>query len=124
MGIELLTTAEAADYLRLKKRKLYELVAGAEFHAPMRLARLFRAPILIAGSWPVWLVLTVLWPQIRHRSQEATTRFVMGVEQGGAGLALPEGSEIGYRPSRQACSRPPSISTISTILTPMPMSLS
>ena len=29
---ELLTTEEAADYLRLSERKLYELVAGGALH--------------------------------------------------------------------------------------------
>jgi putative molybdopterin biosynthesis protein len=75
-GLELFTTAEAAGYLRLKERKLYELVADGAIPC----TKVTGKWLFPRGDLDRWLLLQ--WALSESR----------------AGLAiLPEGSESGYR---------------------------
>ncbi len=100
-GIELLTTAEAADYLRLKERKLYELVAERRVPCTKVTGKwLFpRADLdrwLLAGMARPHGVVAADPPPIVGGSHDPLLQWALS--KSGAGLAiLPEGSEIGYR---------------------------
>lgn len=98
-GMDLLTTAEAADYLRIKERKLYELVAeGAVPCSKVTGKWLFprheldrwvmsglAVPAGMAASAP---------PPIVGGSQDSLLEWAL--RESGSGLAsLPEGSEAG-----------------------------
>src|SRR5215218_9168924 len=97
--MDLLTTAEAADYLRIKERKLYELVANAAVPCSK-----------VTGKWLFprheldrWVLSGLTAPD---GVPPAPTRGIVGGSQdsllewalrdSGSGLAsLPEGSEAG-----------------------------
>lgn len=100
-GLHLLTTAEAADYLRIGERKLYELVAeGAVPCTKVTGKWLFpRADLdrwLLAGMAHPPGVAPADPPAIVGGSHDPLLQWALA--QSGAGLAiLPEGSEAGYR---------------------------
>lgn len=99
--LELLTTTEAADYLRIKERKLYELVAGGTIPCTKVAGKwLFpRADLdrwLLAGMARPFGVVPANPPPIVGGSQDPLLQWALITC--GAGLAvLPEGSETGYR---------------------------
>lgn len=99
--LELLTTTEAADYLRIKERKLYELVADGAIPCTK-----------VTGKWLFprvdldrWLLASMARPlgvvpadppPIVGGSHDPLLQWAL--IKSGAGLAiLPEGSETGYR---------------------------
>jgi len=99
--VQLLTTAEAADYLRLKERKLYELVAEGAIPCTK-----------VTGRWlfpkaelDQWLSLNLVRPDgmaladpppIVGGSHDPLLEWTL--RESGSGLAtLPEGSETGLR---------------------------
>jgi putative molybdopterin biosynthesis protein len=100
-GQELLTTAEAADYLRLKERKLYELVADRQIPCTKVTGKwLFpRADLdrwLLAGMARPYGVVPADPPLIVGGSHDPLLQWALSESH--AGLAvLPEGSEAGYR---------------------------
>ena len=100
-GLELLTTAEAADYLRLKERKLYELVADRQIPCTKVTGKwLFsRADLdrwLLAGMARPRGVVPAEPPPIVGGSHDPLLQWALS--ESGAGLAiLPEGSGAGYR---------------------------
>lgn len=100
-GIELLTTAEAADYLRLKERKLYELVAERQIPCTKVTGKwLFpRADLdrwLLAGMMRPHGVVPADPPPIVGGSHDPLLQWALNESR--AGLAImPEGSESGYR---------------------------
>jgi excisionase family DNA binding protein len=99
-GLQLLTTAEAADYLRLKERKLYELVAERQIPCTK-----------VTGKWLFsradldrWLLAGMQRPHgalpdpppIVGGSHDPLLQWALSESR--AGLAyLPEGSEAGFR---------------------------
>lgn len=100
-GLELLTTAEAADYLRLKERKLYELVAERQIPCTKVTGKwLFpRADLdrwLLAGMMRPLGVVPADPPPIVGGSHDPLLQWALSESR--AGLAImPEGSESGYR---------------------------
>jgi excisionase family DNA binding protein len=101
VSVQLLTTAEAADYLRLKERKLYELVAEGAIPCTK-----------VTGRWlfpkaelDQWLSSSLVRPDgiviadpppIVGGSHDPMLEWVL--RESGSGLAsLPEGSEAGLR---------------------------
>jgi putative molybdopterin biosynthesis protein len=100
-GLELLTTTEAADYLRIKERKLYELVAQRQVPCTKVTGKwLFpRADLdrwLLAGMARPYGVIPANPPPIVGGSHDLLLQWAL--TQSRAGLAmLPEGSEVGYR---------------------------
>ena len=100
-GLELLTTAEAADYLRLKERKLYELVAERQIPCTKVTGKwLFpRADLdrwLLAGMMRPHGVVPADPPPIVGGSHDPLLQWALSESR--AGLAImPEGSESGYR---------------------------
>ena len=100
-GLQLLTTAEAASYLRIKERKLYELVADQAIPCTKVTGKwLFpRADLdrwLLAGMARPFGVVPADPPPIVGGSHDPLLRWALA--KSGAGLAiLPEGSEAGYR---------------------------
>lgn len=99
--MQLLTTAEAADYLKLSERKLYELVAEQRIPCTKATGKwLFpRAELdrwVLAGlSRPPGL-LPPIPPAIVGGSHDPLLEWAL--RESGSGLAsLPEGSEAGYR---------------------------
>jgi putative molybdopterin biosynthesis protein len=100
-GLELLTTVEAADYLRIRERKLYELVAARQVPCTKVTGKwLFpRADLdrwLLAGMARPHGVIPANPPPIVGGSHDPLLQWALG--QSRAGLAsLPEGSEAGYR---------------------------
>ena len=99
--LELLTTTEAADYLRIKERKLYELVADGAIPCTKVTGKwLFpRADLdrwLLAGMARPLGVVSADPPPIVGGSHDPLLQWAL--IKSGAGLAiLPEGSETGYR---------------------------
>lgn len=99
--LELLTTTEAADYLRIKERKLYELVADGAIPCTKVTGKwLFpRADLdrwLLAGMARPLGVVPADPPPIVGGSHDPLLQWAL--IKSGAGLAiLPEGSETGYR---------------------------
>ena len=99
--LELLTTTEAADYLRIKERKLYELVAEGAIPCTKVTGKwLFpRADLdrwLLAGMARPLGVVPADPPPIVGGSHDPLLQWAL--IKSGAGLAiLPEGSETGYR---------------------------
>jgi excisionase family DNA binding protein len=100
-GLVLLTTAEAAEYLRLKERKLYELVAERQVPCTK-----------VTGKWLFsradldrWLLAAMVRspgahpdvpPPIMGGSHDPLLQWALSESH--AGLAhLPEGSEAGYQ---------------------------
>jgi excisionase family DNA binding protein len=100
-GSELLTTAEAAEYLRLKERKLYELVAERKVPCTKVTGKwLFpRADLdrwLMAGMMRPAGVAAADPPPIIGGSHDPLLQWALSESR--AGLAImPEGSEAGYR---------------------------
>ena len=100
-GLELLTTAEAADYLRLKERKLYELVSDRQIPCTKVTGKwLFsRSDLdrwLLAGMARPHGVTPAEPPPIVGGSHDPLLQWALS--ESGAGLAiLPEGSDAGYR---------------------------
>ena len=100
-GLELLTTAEAAEYLRLKERKLYELVAERQIPCTKVTGKwLFpRADLdrwLLAGMVRPEGVVPADPPPIVGGSHDPLLQWALSESR--AELAImPEGSEAGYR---------------------------
>lgn len=100
-GLQLLTTAEAADYLRLKERKLYELVSEQAIPCTKVTGKwLFpRADLdrwLLAGMARPLGVIPAEPPPIVGGSHDPLLQWALAESR--AGLAImPEGSEPGYR---------------------------
>jgi putative molybdopterin biosynthesis protein len=100
-GLQLLTTAEAAAYLRIKERKLYELVADGAIPCTKVTGKwLFpRGDLdrwLLAGMARPLGVVPSDPPPIVGGSHDPLLQWAL--IKSGAGLAiLPEGSELGYR---------------------------
>jgi len=100
-GSELLTTAEAADYLRLKERKLYELVADRQIPCTKVTGKwLFpRADLdrwLLAGMARPHGVMPAEPPPIVGGSHDPLLQWALSESHAGLAI-LPEGSEAGYR---------------------------
>lgn len=100
-GLELLTTAEAADYLRLKERKLYELVADRQIPCTKVTGKwLFsRSDLdrwLLAGmARPHGMAVTDP-PPIVGGSHDPLLQWALSESR--VGLAyLPEGTAVGYQ---------------------------
>jgi putative molybdopterin biosynthesis protein len=100
-GLQLLTTNEAAEYLRLKERKLYELVAERQVPCTKVTGKwLFsRADLdrwLLAGMARPHGVIAAEPPLIIGGSHDPLMQWAL--VESHAGLAsLPEGSEAGYQ---------------------------
>jgi len=100
-GLELLTTSEAADYLRIKERKLYELIADRQVPCTKVTGKwlLPRADLdrwLLAGLARPYGVVPAEPPPIVGGSHDPLLQWALS--QSRAGLAiLPEGSEAGYQ---------------------------
>lgn len=100
-GLELLTTAEAADYLRLRERKLYELVAERMVPCTKVTGKwLFpRADLdrwLLAGMARPHGAIPADPPPIIGGSHDPLLQWALSEAR--AGLAImPEGSEAGYQ---------------------------
>lgn len=100
-GLQLLTTAEAAEYLRIKERKLYELVAeGAVPCTKVTGKWLFpRADLdrwLLAGMARPEGVVAADPPPIIGGSHDPLLQWALAECRAGLAI-LPEGSEAGYR---------------------------
>ncbi len=100
-GSQLLTTAEAADYLRLKERKLYELVAEQAIPCTKVTGKwLFpRGDLdrwLLAGMARPLGVVTAEPPPIVGGSHDPLLQWALAESRAGLAI-LPEGSEPGYR---------------------------
>jgi putative molybdopterin biosynthesis protein len=97
--MDLLTTAEAADYLRLKERKLYELVAEGEIPCS-KVTGKWLFPRHELDRWVLSSLATPVGMQARPAapivggSQDALLEWAL--RESSSGLAsLPEGSEAG-----------------------------
>ena len=100
-GLHLLNTAEAADYLRIKERKLYELVADAAIPCTKVTGKwLFpRADLdrwLLAGMARPYGVIPAEPPPIVGGSYDPLLQWALVESRAGLAI-LPEGSESGYR---------------------------
>jgi excisionase family DNA binding protein len=100
-GLELLTTTEAAQYLRLKGRKLYELVAERQVPCTKVTGKwLFsRADLdrwLLAGMARPHGVIPADPPPIIGGSHDPLLQWALSESQAGLAI-LPEGSEVGYQ---------------------------
>ena len=100
-GLDLLTTAEAAQYLRIKERKLYELVAEQAVPCTKVTGKwLFpRGELdrwLLAGmARPLGLV-PADPPPIVGGSHDPLLQWALAESRAGLAM-LPEGSDVGYR---------------------------
>lgn len=100
-GLDLLTTAEASDYLRIKERKLYELVAEQAIPCTKVTGKwLFpRADLdrwLLAGMARPPGVVPAEPPPIVGGSHDPLLQWTLAECRVGLAM-LPEGSEAGYR---------------------------
>lgn len=100
-GLQLLTTAEAADYLRIKERKLYELVAEGAIPCTKVTGKwLFpRGDLdrwLLAGMARPLGVVPADPPPIVGGSHDPLLQWALSESRAGLAI-LPEGSESGYR---------------------------
>ena len=100
-GLQLLTTAEAADYLRIKERKLYELVGEQAIPCTKVTGKwLFpRADLdrwLLAGMARPFGVVPAEPPPIVGGSHDPLLQWALMESRAGLAI-LPEGSESGYR---------------------------
>lgn len=100
-GLQLLTTAEAADYLRIKERKLYELVAEGAIPCTKVTGKwLFpRGDLdrwLLAGMARPLGVIPAEPPPIVGGSHDPLLQWALSESRAGLAI-LPEGSESGYR---------------------------
>ena len=99
-GLHLLNTAEAADYLRIKERKLYELVAESAIPCTKVTGKwLFpRADLdrwLLAGMARPYGVVPAEPPPIVGGSHDPLLQWALVESRAGLAI-LPEGSESGY----------------------------
>ncbi len=100
-GLQLLTTAEAADYIRIKERKLYELVADGAIPCTKVTGKwLFpRGDLdrwLLAGMARPLGVVPADPPPIVGGSHDPLLQWALSESRAGLAI-LPEGSESGYR---------------------------
>jgi excisionase family DNA binding protein len=100
-GLNLLTTAEAADYLRLRERKLYELIADRQIPCTKVTGKwLFsRADLdrwLLAGMVRPQGALPAEPPPIVGGSHDPLLQWALSESRAGLAM-LPEGSEAGYQ---------------------------
>ena len=100
-GLHLLNTAEAADYLRIKERKLYELVAEQAIPCTKVTGKwLFpRADLdrwLLAGLARPYGVTPAEPPPIVGGSHDPLLQWALAESRAGLAM-LPEGSHSGYR---------------------------
>jgi putative molybdopterin biosynthesis protein len=100
-GLQLLNTAEAADYLRIKERKLYELVADNAIPCTKVTGKwLFpRADLdrwLLSGMARPFGVTPAEPPPIVGGSHDPLLQWALVESRAGLAI-LPEGSESGYR---------------------------
>jgi putative molybdopterin biosynthesis protein len=100
-GLELLTTGEAAGYLRLKERKLYELVADRQIPCTKVTGKwLFsRADLdrwLLSGMARPHGVIPAEPPPIVGGSHDPLLQWALSESRAGLAI-LPEGSDTGYR---------------------------
>ena len=100
-GLNLLTTAEAAEYLRLKERKLYELIADRQIPCTKVTGKwLFsRADLdrwLLGGMVRPPGVLPHEPPPIVGGSHDPLLQWALSESRAGLAI-LPEGSEMGYQ---------------------------
>jgi excisionase family DNA binding protein len=100
-GLDLLTTAEAAGYLRLKERKLYELVAERQIPCTKVTGKwLFsRADLdrwLLAGMLRPPGALPAEPPPIVGGSHDPLLQWALSESRAGLAM-LPEGTETGYQ---------------------------
>jgi putative molybdopterin biosynthesis protein len=100
-GMDLLTTAEAADYLRMGERKLYELVSAGSIPCTKVSGKwLFpRAHLdrwLLAGLAQPPGFVPALPPPIVGGSHDPLLQWALAESRAGLAM-LPEGSETGYQ---------------------------
>jgi putative molybdopterin biosynthesis protein len=100
-GLNLLTTAEAADYLRLKERKLYELIADRQIPCTKVTGKwLFsRADLdrwLLSGMMHPAGVMPPEPPPIVGGSHDPLLQWALSESRAGLAI-LTEGSEAGYQ---------------------------
>jgi excisionase family DNA binding protein len=100
-GLELLTTSEAADYVRIKERKLYELIAERRIPCTKVTGKwLFsRADLdrwLLAGMARPYGVVPAEPPPIVGGSHDPLLQWALSESRAGLAI-LPEGSQAGYR---------------------------
>lgn len=101
LGLHLLTTVEAANYLRIKERKLYELVAEGAIPCTKVTGKwLFpRGDLdrwLLAGMARPPGVMPADPPPIVGGSHDPLLQWALAESRAGLAM-LPEGSEAGYR---------------------------
>jgi|SRR5262245_4427113 len=99
-GLQLLTTTEAADYLRLRERKLYELVANRQIPCTKVTGRwLFsRADLdcwLLSGMARPEGMVPAEPPPIVGGSHDPLLQWALAESRAGLAI-LPEGSQAGY----------------------------
>ena len=100
-GLQLLTTGEAADYLRIGERKLYELIAERQVPCTKVTGKwLFpKADLdrwLLAGMARPYGVVPADPPPIVGGSHDPLLQWALSESRAGLAM-LPEGSEAGYR---------------------------
>jgi putative molybdopterin biosynthesis protein len=100
-GLHLLTTAEAAGYLRIKERKLYELVAEHAIPCTKVTGKwLFpRGDLdrwLLAGMARPFGIVAADPPPIVGGSHDPLLQWALAESRAGLAI-LPEGSEVGYQ---------------------------
>jgi putative molybdopterin biosynthesis protein len=100
-GLELLTTSEAAAYVRIKERKLYELIAERQIPCTKVTGKwLFsRADLnrwLLAGMARPYGVVPAEPPPIVGGSHDPLLQWWLSESRAGLAI-LPEGSQAGYR---------------------------
>lgn len=100
-GLDLLTTAEAAEYLRIKERKLYELVAEQAVPCTKVTGKwLFpRGELdrwILAGMARPLGVVPAEPPPIVGGSHDPLLQWALAESRAGLAM-LPEGSDVGYR---------------------------
>src|SRR5690349_19702951 len=100
-GLQLLTTAEAADYLRLRERKLYELVAERQIPC----TKVTGKWLFSRGDLDRWLLAGMARPAglppaepppIVGGSHDPLLQWALAESRAGLAM-LPEGSAAGYQ---------------------------
>jgi len=99
-GLQLLTTSEAAEYLRLRERKLYELIAERQIPCTKVTGKwlLPRADLdrwLLAGMARPYGVVRAEPPPIVGGSHDPLLQWALSETRAGLAI-LPEGSQAGY----------------------------
>jgi len=100
-GLELLTTSEAAEYLRIRERKLYELIAERQIPCTKVTGKwlLPRADLdrwLLAGMARPYGVVPTEPPPIVGGSHDPLLQWALSEARAGLAI-LPEGSQAGYQ---------------------------